>query len=364
MPGPVVRPDSPAKRDDDKAPDTRPASPGAFGTRKDPGGREPGTPAPASPGGAAGGAGVRTAPGRTPGVGSVIPGRTPSSPSIADWRPVNRGNDTRGAGGVRNNPGSVTGSRPGGDSPLIGHDPVVPSLSGSHWAPRREVRPDTRPPQARRDRWYDWRPGVRPITTVSFGYWNPGYRYNWGIWIGTDFYYPYYYCGPYRPGFYYSPYWCYDGWFPGYLWPERVIYIERRVYLRDVVTDTYDYYGVTSSLTETLEDIRSAWLRGEGGRLLRHIGDGLPVRVYRDARYEYSVEPEDFRDMSKDAISRVETESFEWTKIQRRASDEVHVVAKHVFRDPDGDRRVVKLSYTLEKAAGFWWITETGTDRW
>ncbi|HOC30778.1 MAG: hypothetical protein GYA63_03300 [Armatimonadetes bacterium] len=231
-----------------------------------------------------------------------------------------------------------------------------------------EVRRDHRPPRVDRGSWFDTRYRYtrpsRPTVTINLGFWDPWYTYNYGRWGNWRFYYPYYYVGPWSRGVYYSPYWCYDGWFPIYIWAERIIFIERRIYLRDlIVDDGYDLYGSyhSVSLQNAMDDIRDAWMDGQGGLLLRHVSGGLPVRIYRNGKYNYSLEPEDFRDMTKDALTRVETVGFEWTRIDRQASDEYYLEAKHTFYDPDGERRTIRLTYTLERASGNWWITETGT---
>lgn len=234
------------------------------------------------------------------------------------------------------------------------------------------VTPKNRPPSVDRSRWLDRTRhfGGRNWDVVPLGYYDPWacYRTSSPWFVNVAFYYPYYHIGPYYSGFYYSPFHVYNGWFPTFIYPERVIYIERRVYLRDIVSDN-DYYdpfdaNVQSSLTESMEDIKSAWLYGDGGRLLQHINAAVPVRVYQKGVYKYSLEPEDYRDVTKDALTRVDTVDFEWAQIDKKRTDEVVLTARHTFRDPDGDRHVIRLTYTLEKARGSWWITETGTSAW
>lgn len=228
----------------------------------------------------------------------------------------------------------------------------------------------SRPPSVNRERWLD--PGRhfggRRWDIVPLGYYDPwaSYRSSSPWFVNVRFYYPYYYIGPYYSGFYYSPYYMYGPWFPTYVYPERVVYIQQRIYLRDWVGDDYyDIYGTTqASLRDTMDDIKSAWLYGDGGRLLTHINASVPVRIYQRGVYKYSLEPEDFRDITKDALNRVDTTGFEWTKIDQSRADEVVLTARHTFRDPDGKRNVIRLTYTLEKARGAWWITETGTQNW
>jgi hypothetical protein len=224
------------------------------------------------------------------------------------------------------------------------------------------------PPVIDRNRWSDGGRsyGARHFHTIDLGYRDPSYHYKWGVYVGVNFFYPYYYCGPYVSGYYYSPFWCYGGWEPVYICPERVIYIEKRVYLHDVVDDDYDLYSSTPqiSMRDTMADIRSAWLDGDGGLLLQHVNQAIPVRIYQKGEYKYSLEPDDFRDVTKDALNRVQTSEFEWTNVDKVSTEEVHLEARHTFTDPDGEKHVIRLTYTLEKASGSWWITESGTEKW
>jgi len=312
------------------------------------------------------GDGTTTPPVRPGGVSSR-PGAGSSANPVATWRTPNRGRGTAtggSTGSVQSRPGSTGGSggiqgRPGG---------TVTSRKPTYITPTHR----TRPPRVNRDRWLDGTRhfGGRNWDIVPLGFYDPWACYKTSSpWFhDVRFYYPYYYIGPYYNGFYYSPFHMYGTWFPTYIYPERVIYITQRVYLRDIVSDDdyYDPYGdtVQFSLRDTMDDLKAAWLYGDGGRLLQHVNAAVPVRIYQRGVYKYSLEPEDYRDITKDALNRVETTGFEWVKIDPKRSDEVVLIAKHTFRDPDGDRHTIRLSYTLEKARGSWWITETGTSAW
>jgi hypothetical protein len=303
-----------------------------------------------------------------PGGGSGNIGRNPRSggegSSPVQWRAPSR------VTGRANLPGA--GSSPGvgraGGSSSGGSAGFRPTGSGRRSIPV-VFTPRHRPPVVDRSRWRngDYHYRVSGFHPIPVGVWDPCYYYAGGGWSNSSFYYQYYYGGPWQSGFYYSPFSFYAGYFPAYVYPERVIYIERRIYLRDVVSDddSYDYYSSqTTSLHDTMDDIKSAWMDGDGGLLLQHINSDIPVRIYQKGVYKYSLEPEDYRDISKDALNRVNTLDFEWTNIDRRSTDEVRVEAKHTFKDPDGDKHIVRLSYTLEKAQGSWWVTETGTESW
>lgn len=297
----------------------------------------------------------------TPTRGSGLGRRSgPSVPGgITGWRPPSRvlGGDTRPSDGssraghgARNGAPGVPGYRTG----IAIRN--IPTGRGYH------------PPVVDHNRWRDGgrQYGGRHFFTIDLGIWDPCYRYNWGVFVGVNFYYPYYYCGPYISGYYQSPFWCYGNWAPVYICPERVVYVEKRVYLHDVVDDDYDLYSTApqTSMRDTMEDIKAAWLDGDGGRLLEHVNQAIPVRIYQKGEYKYSLEPDDFRDVTKDALNRVQTKDFEWTNVEKTSAEEVHLEAKHTLTDPDGEKHVIRLTYTLEKARGSWWITETGTEKW
>lgn len=302
--------------------------------------------APMAPAGG-GGIGRRNGPAAP---GSVLGWRPPSRVLGGDAKPV--GSGSRAGHGARGGPNSS--GTPGYRSVVATRN--IPTGSGYH------------PPAFDHDRWGDGgrRYGGRHFFTIDLGIWDPCYRYNWGVFVGVNFYYPYYYCGPYVSGYYQSPFWCYGNWAPTYICPERVIYVEKRVYLHDVVDDDYDLYASTpqSSMRDTMEDIRSGWLNGDGGRLLDHVNQAIPVRIYQKGEYKYSLDPDDFRDVTKDALNRVQTKTFEWTNVDKVSTEEVHLEARHTFDDADGQQHVIRLTYTLEKARGDWWITETGSEKW
>jgi hypothetical protein len=226
----------------------------------------------------------------------------------------------------------------------------------------------SRPPRTAFSNWgSSTRISGRTFRTVPIGYNDPWCVYQTPLFSNVRFYYPFYYAGPVVAGFYYSPFWSYGNLFPTYIYPERVIVVERRVYLRDVVSDDnfYDPYSpTTDTLRDTMDDIRAAWMNGDGGLLLQHVNDAYPVRILQKGDYKYSLEPEDYRDITKDALNRVQTISFDWTDVDRSASDLVVLEAKHTFRDPDGDSHTIRLNYTVEKSRGSWWITQTDVAPW
>jgi hypothetical protein len=236
------------------------------------------------------------------------------------------------------------------------------------------------------------------------GAYNPRRVYSsYGAYYPPTYYYPSYgdfYFGGYAfaagPGFYAgfvpSVYSYYGTWYPPYIPTERVYIIERER-VRD--RDTYDsepaprteraapseepdggYYlsptpredrvedsapAANESLDEAVASIRSAWMNGDTERLMTRIVKKGKVRIYLKGKYKYSVDAADFGQMSRDAMSRIDTVSFALTHVQKRGDDRAFVSGKHVYYDPERQKHEVYVSYGLVKEQGRWKIAEAGS---
>jgi hypothetical protein len=160
----------------------------------------------------------------------------------------------------------------------------------------------------------------------------------------------------------------YGGGFPPYVPQERVIIIQREIVVpRETKQGDSDYYltpresRASESLADAVEDIRKAWLNGDFERLKARIRDDGKVRIYLRGKYKYSISAGDFGQMTRDAMSRIDTSSFELNAPQRLEDGRAFVSGKHVYRDPDGEKREVFVSYVLERDGGRWKIVEAGS---
>jgi hypothetical protein len=160
----------------------------------------------------------------------------------------------------------------------------------------------------------------------------------------------------------------YGGGFPPYVPQERVIIIQREIVVpREEKQGDSDYYltpresRASESLADAVEDIRKAWLNGDFERLKARIRDDGNVRIYLRGKYKYSISAGDFGQMTRDAMSRIDTSSFELNAPQRLEDGRAFVSGKHVYRDPDGEKREVFVSYVLERDGGRWKIVEAGS---
>ncbi len=183
--------------------------------------------------------------------------------------------------------------------------------------------------------------------------------------IRYGYYYPYY--SYYRPswGSVYPSIYCYYGpFYPPYVIAEQVVIVAGALYSDYDRADDDDYYlsrynGI--SYRETLADIRDAWLQSDIRKLDTYLQDEGKVAIYLKGKYRYSVSTLDFYTMTRDAMSEVTTEGFEWVHIDKVGSSRVTAVARHTFRDRDGARHTVYASYMLGRKDGNWWIISAGS---
>lgn len=174
----------------------------------------------------------------------------------------------------------------------------------------------------------------------------------------------------YIPAFSTRSVYYYYGYFP-YIPVTRVIIIRRpavTVIEVPVVihqSSYYDDYYLDSprsgSIERALSDIRSAWLYGEPERLLRHVRNDTRVDVLMDGDYSYSLSDDDYRDMTRDAVSNTRTVEFYFDSVRRRGDDRIVADGRHVFYSRQGDRKTIYITYQLERIGGEWIITEVGS---
>jgi Domain of unknown function (DUF4440) len=204
------------------------------------------------------------------------------------------------------------------------------------------------------------------------GFYGGGF-YGGGYYGGGFYGYPYDYgyagYAPFPSGALYpSVYSLYGRAFPPYVAPERIVIIQREIIVpREEKPGDTDYYlspresHAGESLSDAVEDIRKAWLNGDFERLKARIRDSGKVRIYLRGKYKYSISAGDFAQMTRDAMSRIDTSSFELSAPERLDGDRAFVSGKHVYKDPDGEKREVFVSYVLERDGGRWKIVEAGS---
>jgi len=115
------------------------------------------------------------------------------------------------------------------------------------------------------------------------------------------------------------------------------------------------------SISDALDDIRQAWLKGDWERLKARFSTDGKVGIYPGGTFKYSVDSGDFARLLKQAMSRIETTAFD---LDRPRSDEpgrAFVSGKHTFLDVDKKKQETYVSYTLSRVDRKWKIIEAGS---
>ena len=141
------------------------------------------------------------------------------------------------------------------------------------------------------------------------------------------------------------------------------------------------------SFQAAFRDIARAWTDGDVTPLHRHVRDSdTRIAVSLNGKYSYSIASSDFVQITRDALSRLHTVSFEFTHVRKAKNGDVTAYGKHVYRPSDtsgaqgagadgetvpfdqagsdvlptptkapmGDEKTVYVSYTLRRQDGRW----------
>jgi hypothetical protein len=214
-----------------------------------------------------------------------------------------------------------------------------------------------------------------PVTSIPYG---GGYYYPGGYYSG--------YVNPYPFGYGYGAYGYLPNNVPGTVVQQEVVVVQdraRELQQSGALKDTPrtpssprvekpgskeqlgDFYLGGSKQLETisdaLDDIRKAWLNGDVARLTARFQPDGKVRVYPKGEYRYTVEVKEFTSMLKDAMTKIDTISFEFDRPKAEEAGHVLVTGVHTFVDADKEKRTTYVSYGLERVGGKWLITQAGS---
>jgi hypothetical protein len=198
-------------------------------------------------------------------------------------------------------------------------------------------------------------PYYYPTFDVSLSFYSP-YSYYYGV------------CAPYiyRRHTYYA--------YPPTVWIDVPIYVNNEY--RGWDGDRYnrdDYYLNRSSseydpsnvqdqgLRDAMDDIRDAFHFGSIEHLVNLVDPQVKVSVFLKGKYEYSLSSNDYLDMTRDAMQNMDTIQFDITRLRKRALGVYVASGKHVYRNKEGEKRTVYVSFVLEKLRDRWTITQVGT---
>jgi hypothetical protein len=191
-----------------------------------------------------------------------------------------------------------------------------------------------------------------------------------------------YYHHTYDPGLvFWSPFSYYYNVCPPYIYrhrtfyrPPSFFYVEVPVYVgndcRGYDSDLDDYYLNRSyydlderdrELRQAIDALRESFRYGAIEPLVELTHPDVRIAIFRKGKYEYTVEPNDFLDMTRDAMRATDTISYDLYRFKKRAAGVYVVSGRHTYRNRDGEKRTVYVSYVIERLNGRWVLTQVGT---
>jgi len=179
-----------------------------------------------------------------------------------------------------------------------------------------------------------------------------------------------------------SPFSFYVGIFPPYIdrssvfisAPSRV-YIDVPIYrhgdfvIESEIRDRYDLnrrsdddrWRDDRDLSQTVYDLEDTFRNEDIGLLAPLTDPGVRVAIFSRGRYQYSLSPNDYLDMTRDFLRNVHTNEFTAYRVHRKSGGVYQVFAKHTYEDRDGRIDTVYQTIVLERIQGRWTITQVDT---
>ena len=140
------------------------------------------------------------------------------------------------------------------------------------------------------------------------------------------------------------------------------------------------------SFQAAFADIAHAWTDGDIDLIRRHLRDNdTRVSVFLGGKYSYSIASSDFSQITRDALDKLHTDSFTFTRIRKLKNGDVTAFGSHVYRASDtsdgadssgtvpfdqagdgstdtdnlGTAKTIYVSYTLRRYGTEWDIVAT-----
>ena len=114
-------------------------------------------------------------------------------------------------------------------------------------------------------------------------------------------------------------------------------------------------------LLNAIDELHEAFRSGNIDALVALTDPNTEIAIYLKGNYEYSIDANDYLDLTRDALSSMKTIQFDLTLLHKRAEGVYVVSGKHVYWGKNGETRTVYVSYVLESLRDQWTLTQVGT---
>ncbi|HLJ56514.1 MAG TPA: nuclear transport factor 2 family protein [Chthonomonadaceae bacterium] len=152
--------------------------------------------------------------------------------------------------------------------------------------------------------------------------------------------------------------------------PPVSVYIDIPIYTGDTChgypklvpsENLLDLNYVEPGLANAVDELREAFGNGNIDALVTLVDPRSQIAVYLRGNYDYSLDANDYLDLTRDAMRNTHTVEFDITRIHQVARNVYTVSGKHLYEDERGEVRKVYVSYVLENINGEWTLTQVGT---
>jgi hypothetical protein len=125
--------------------------------------------------------------------------------------------------------------------------------------------------------------------------------------------------------------------------------------------DRQDLDSVEPGLANAVDELTETFQNGNVDALVSLIDPNVSIAMYARGHYKYSLNSNDFVDLTRDAVHSLQTVQFNLNYLHQRAPGIFCASGTQTYRAPDGSTRTVYVSYVLQDFGGEWTLTEVST---
>ena len=180
----------------------------------------------------------------------------------------------------------------------------------------------------------------------------------------------------YRGGTYISPFGFYYGsgvpWLDsGYVnvYPPAVSFVDAPIYDGENYTgwgpwdgDNWfshsDLEDQEPGLSNAVDELNETFESGNIDALVSLIDPNVGIAIYERGQYQYSMNANDFVDLTRDAVRNINTVSFTLDQLHQKAPSAFCVSGQHQYTDSNGNTQTNYVSFVLQDIGGQWTLTQ------
>jgi len=115
--------------------------------------------------------------------------------------------------------------------------------------------------------------------------------------------------------------------------------------------------GLNNALNEIAETFQGGNIDG----IVSLINPNLRVAIFLKGQYQYSMQANDYIDLTRDAIQSTQTVEFSLDYLHQRSATVFCASGHQTYLDKQGRQRTVYVSYVLQDIGGLWTLTQVET---